>query len=100
MSDQTQGRINCCVPFCTRTRHNRDNTSEWICGTHWRLVPQHLKRRKFKLFRRYRRLFGDSSFWCFEAGSEKRIQAVRLDRLCGIAWDRCKAAAIERSVGL
>lgn len=93
-------RINCCVPFCRRTRHNRDNTSEWICSEHWKAVPLHLKRRKYKLFRRYKRLFGLNGYWCYPVGSDKRITAVRLDRLCDKAWTRCREAAIERAVGL
>lgn len=93
-------RISCCVPFCNRTRHNRDNTSEWICGDHWRLVPSRLKKRKFWLFRRYKKRFGQNGFWAYPAGNEKRIAAVRLDKLCEMAWKACKSSAIERAGGL
>lgn len=93
-------RISCCVPFCKRTRHNRDNTSEWICGEHWRLVPMRLKKRKYWLFRRYKKHFGQNGYWAYSAGSEKRIAAVRLDKLCEIAWLACKSSAIERAGGL
>lgn len=93
-------RLSCCVPFCRRTRHNRDNTSEWICGDHWRLVPARLRKRKYRLFRLYRHRYGDNSFWAYPGGSPQRLGAVKLDRLCGKAWEACKRAAIEAAVGL
>lgn len=93
-------RINCCVPFCKRTRHNRDNTSEWICAVHWPTCPTHLKRRKYKLFRMYKRRFGSNGYWAYPAGSPNRIAAVKLDKLCNLAWERCKRAIIERAAGL
>ncbi|CDX19846.1 conserved hypothetical protein [Mesorhizobium sp. ORS 3359] len=91
-------RVACCVPFCRRTR--KPDCREWICGPHWLTVPPHIRRRKFKLFRRYRYLFGDQFWGAFPPGSPKRIMAVKLDRLCLKAWDRCKRVAIERAAGI
>lgn len=91
-------RVACCVPFCRRTR--KPDCSEWICGPHWLAVPAHIRRRKFKLFRRYRHQFGDQFWGAFPPGSKKRLMAVKLDRLCLKAWDRCKSAAIERAAGI
>jgi len=71
-----------------------------VCGEHWKTVPPHFKRRKYKLFRKYKRLFGTNGFWCYPAGSEKRMYAVRLDRLCEKAWKKCKSSAIERATGI
>jgi hypothetical protein len=59
-----------------------------------------LRRRKSRLFRRYRHLYGDNGFWHFPPGSPKRLAAIKLDRLCRKAWERCKRAAIERAAGI
>lgn len=93
-------RLSCCVPFCKRTRHNREGYSEWICGDHWRNVSKTLRRRKAKVYRLYRCRFGDNSFWCYPGGSPQRLEAVKLDRICGKVWQACKRQAIERAVGL
>lgn len=94
-------RISCCVPFCRRTiKCEGPGNYEWICGKHWMLISPTLRRRKYRLFRLYRRLFGDNGYWAYPAGSPKRLEAVRLDRLCDKAWDRCKAVAIERAAGI
>ncbi|RWB32138.1 MAG: hypothetical protein EOQ42_33510 [Mesorhizobium sp.] len=91
-------RVHCVVPFCRRTR--KPGCSEWICGPHWLGISVHLRRRKSRLDRRYRRLFGNNGFWTYPPGSPPRLQAVKLDRLCDLAWDRCKRAAIERAAGI
>lgn len=91
-------RIKCLVPFCRRTR--KPDCTEWICGVHWKMVSAVSRRRKSKVFRCYRRRFGNYAFWKFPAGSPQRIEAVRLDRLCSKVWDRCKRQAIERAVGI
>ncbi|ESY49002.1 hypothetical protein X744_28705 [Mesorhizobium sp. LNJC372A00] len=59
-----------------------------------------LRRRKCKFDRRYRRLFGNAGFWTFPPGSPKRFQAIKLDRICGKLWERCKVVAIERAAGI
>lgn len=94
-------RLSCCVPFCKRTRHNREGySSEWICGPHWRAIRPALRRRKSFIFRRYKRRFGRNGYWAYPAGSPDRLEAVRLDRLCDKVWDSCKKAAIERAAGI
>jgi len=92
-------RISCCVPFCRRTFRKLDHV-EVVCGKHWRLVSPVLRRRKAKLYRMYRKRFGDKGYWEFPPGSEKRIEAIRLDRLCGEIWKRCRNQAIERAGGI
>lgn len=93
-------RISCLCPGCRRTYHNREGYNEWICGNHWRLVSPTARRRYSKLRSRYKRRFGTNGFWHYPAGSPNRIEAVRLDRLCGKAWEKVKIQAIERSVGI
>lgn len=93
-------RISCCVPFCRRTFKNDEGCTEVICGKHWRLAAPHLRRRKTKLFRLYRKRFGDTPFWEYPAGSPKRLEAVKIDRLCDRAWKICKKQAIERAAGI
>jgi hypothetical protein len=101
-------RLRCEVPFCKRTRGRRKGDAadpdpaheQWICGDHWRRVSPHLRRRKARLERLYRRRFGDASFWTFPGGSPKRIAAVKLDRLCRLAWERCRRQAIEHAAGI
>lgn len=93
-------RLSCCVPFCKRTRHNREGFTDWICSVHWPAVSKTLKKRRSKLDRRYRLLFGSNPFWAYKGGSPERIEAVKLARICGKAWDACKRQAIERAVGI
>lgn len=99
-------RLCCCVPGCRRTRGQRKGEPpitagmEWICGDHWKLVPTFLRQRKSRLGRRYRRAFGDTPYWQYPAGSPDRLAAVKLDRMCGRAWEICKRAAIERALGI
>lgn len=38
-------RIPCCVPFCRRSAKRDAGVSEIICGKHWRLADQDLRRR-------------------------------------------------------
>lgn len=93
-------RISCCVPFCRRTCRNDEGYVEHLCGKHWRLADKHLRRRRGKIERRYRRRFGNTGFWEYPAGSSERIEAVRLWRLLDRLWERCKKQAIERAVGI
>jgi len=53
-----------------------------------------------RLFRLYRQRFGKNHFSKYPAGSPERIEAVKLDGLCGNAWDACKRQAIERAMGI
>lgn len=93
-------RCSCLVPGCNHTKRFERPDIEWVCADHWRLVPPWLRRRKSRLFARYRRLFGDEPFWKFPPGSERRLAAVRMNRLLEAVWRICRRAAIERSMGL
>lgn len=70
-------RLACLVPFCRRTRHNREGFSEWICGKHWPLVPKRWRRYLTAAKRAWRR-------------SPSEANAARCDRL----WRRCRDEAI------
>lgn len=72
----------CLVPYCRRTCKPGD-FREWICGKHWPLVDKHLKRRRARLRR----------MW-------KRRQDPRIEALDARVWERCKAQAIERAAGI
>lgn len=94
-------RIPCSVPFCRRTADAKKfEGQEIICGKHWRLASAVQRRRHSRVARQYRRLFGDQGFWQFPPGSEKRIAAIRLGRICNALWERCKNDAIERAAGI
>lgn len=93
-------RLPCCVPFCRRTFKNDEGFVEMICGKHWRMASQVKRRRRTRLFRAYRKRFGDNDYWNYPAGSPQRIAAVRLHRLCQKAWQSCKRDAIERAAGI
>jgi len=95
----TQNRIRCCVPYCRRTR-KADDAHEWICQQHWSDVPPYLRKRKNRLFRLYRRRFGDRPYWQFPPGSDQRREAVRLERMCVLVWRQCKRKATERAMGI
>lgn len=93
-------RLSCCVPFCRRTFKNDEGHEETICGKHWRLSDQHLRRRRTKMERRYRKRFGKNGYWEYPAGSPARIEAVRLWNIIDRLWERCKRQAIERAAGI
>lgn len=101
----TAERLQCVVPGCKHTRGDRKDDPvrpgmEWICGDHWNTVPAFLRRRKSRLYRRYRRAFGDNGYWLYPPGSPDRLTAARLDRMCRASWSICRRAAIERGVGI
>lgn len=93
-------RLACCVIGCRRTCSGDKGYTDFLCGTHWPMVSPHLRRRKSKLFRLYRRRFGDNPFWKYKGGSPDRLECVKLMRLCNKAWERCKVQAIERAMGI
>lgn len=70
-------RIRCSVPFCRRTTGRFSLPTEWICGDHWRGVPQRL-RRLYSLAKRRR----------------------KPDAVLNYIWMKCKRAAIERAGGI
>lgn len=92
-------RLRCCVPFCRRTRR-KDNFRDWICREHWVTVPRTYRRRWQRLERTYKRRFARHGWWVFPAGSPRRLEAVKLDKLCRKAWERCRHAAIETAMGV
>jgi hypothetical protein len=67
--------MRCCVPFCRHT--TKRVFAEWICGEHWRHVDPSVKRMKRTAERRFR---GTATY--------------------DTVWERCKAQAIERAVGI
>lgn len=76
-------RVQCCVPFCTRSTKNRWGFSEWVCPAHWRLVPRRIRHLHHRVRRRLRK--------------RPTAMVLNLDRM---VWDRCKRAAIEAAAGL
>ena len=93
-------RLRCLVPYCRRTRGPHkgelpiDEWEEWICGPHWRLVSQATKAEKneaFRLFRKAARILDP-------AHREKVLG--RLGFRAARAWEKCKAEAIERAMGV
>lgn len=94
------GRIPCCVPGCRRTFAPEEGSSEIMCGDHWRTVPAYRRRRHRALIARYRRLYGDTAYWLFPAGSPKLLGAVKLNNMCAQAWRLIKKAATERALGI
>jgi hypothetical protein len=101
MPDMPPDRIRCCVPFCRRTADaEKFKGQQIICGKHWRLASPTLRKRHRRIVRMYRQRFGENGYWHYLPGSEKRVECVRVGRLCDALWERCKREAIERAVGL
>jgi hypothetical protein len=93
-------RITCCVPFCKRSYHNREEYTAWICAPHWRAVSVLKRRRCSKMRRQYLRRFGANPPWAYKGGSPDRLAAAKLYRLRNKAWDSCMRQAIERAMGI
>jgi len=101
-------RLNCCVPFCRRTRGIRKGEtelpSEWICGPHWAAVPKSVKRRKRLNARFIRREILRQplvcEYWKLPPGSPARIKAFHMWGVAEALWQRCKRAAIEAAGGI
>lgn len=90
------GRIGCCVPFCRRTAKAGDST-EIICGKHWRAADRRLTRAYKRLHRALNRAMDRDP----ESLTEQELSRVRA-RL-GVAdamWAKIKRQAIEAAVGL
>lgn len=75
-------RLTCCIPFCPRTT-DRAEFAEWICGDHWKTIPNAERRAYGRHTLRWRRYLGR------EAGAA----ASRL-------WRRLKRIATEVAVGI
>lgn len=98
------GRIQCCVPFCRRTR-KAGPYSEWICAIHWPMVSKRTKQRRRLADRASKR--ADSRFNVKVAARTggvwtvvewNRVKAAH--RLRIQLWERCKREAIESAAGL
>lgn len=71
----------CLIADCNRRTTRCEAATEWICATHWRMVPRSWKRR-LSLFRRV------------YAKAERRGDVVDMDRAARAwwkAWNRIKA---------
>ena len=90
-------RLSCIVPHCTHTRGQRkgeppiDPSEEWCCGQHWRLVSRETRQRHSKAARLARKAHRQGM-------AEELVNRLRWRTWR--AWDRCKAEAIERAMGI
>lgn len=92
-------RLKCCVPFCKASTGRPFD--EWICSRHWRAVPKSTKAARTLADRSYRKAFGDTPFWKFPPGSEKRLAAIEGHKAREAGWSACKeAASAEAAMGL
>jgi hypothetical protein len=78
------GRVRCCVPGCGRTFKEGDY-SEIVCGKHWRLGDQRLRRLHCRIRRKAKKHVG----WT--------PQLVRLEYR---VWQKLRDQIIERSMGI
>lgn len=78
------GRIQCCVPYCRRTRENKWLFAEWICQEHWRGVRSRRRRLLSAVKRKAKRV-----------GWTPALQAIE-----GRQWPLARAEAIERAAGI
>ena len=93
------GRQRCCIMGCNKTF--KDEGYELvICRKHWVLAPAYRRQRVTHLRRRYKRAFGDTPHWKFEAGSENRMKSWRLAKLINEAWELCHKSVRDRSMGI
>jgi hypothetical protein len=96
-------RCACLVPGCRRTTKRLFPAHEWICGKHWPLVSRWTKRRRSRAVRLF--LLAEARFMKLHAEQGgvtdtqiERLEAIR--RLRDRAWERCKAEAIEKAMGI
>jgi hypothetical protein len=85
-------RLTCIVPFCARTRGRRKgepeitDSSEWICGEHWRGVRSARRRVLSRARIAARRLTG--------------VARTEADAHAHDIWQALKSEAIERAAGI
>lgn len=103
-------RLQCCVPYCRRTRGQRkgeppiSSDEEWICGRHWPLVSYrtraayNLAKRRARHILKYKPHY--RKFWELPPGAPERCSAVGIVARVGQAWEKCKREAIERAAGI
>jgi hypothetical protein len=93
-------RMPCVVPFCRRTLslEKYPNTSEFLCGKHYRLARRTTRAR----YRKLERAAGKYplTIWCYKPGSPERLAAVKAHRAAALGWRRVKAEAIEAAGGI
>ncbi len=84
--DRKADRILCCVPHCRRTiskeAAEEKRWDEWMCGSHWREVPDRPRSVHLRILRRGRR--------------GHAVAKARAERI----WARIKRYAIERAAGV
>lgn len=101
-------RIPCVVPHCRRTARREpadDETTEVICGKHWRMIDKavrarhkQMKRRQDWLDRQWEKDGGDD---IADAVNPKWPRIIRRwVRLRRKAWAHCKRQAIEAAGGI
>lgn len=113
-------RVLCCIPHCRRTIATERVAphTQWLCGSHWPLVPKKLRGFKLKADRTYERS-KDVFFATFHEAdehaksnnggvSDEIIQRLhqasdrreKARQRCLRTWDRCKRRAIETAMGI
>jgi len=100
------GRLGCLFDDCRRTTRfsfevtehsffleTGSSRPEWLCQTHWKMVPLSAKRGRSKILRRYRKLtkhlFEDPHFDWSNVDKDLRNEIVRLEIMAEAAWRRC-----------
>ena len=61
-------------------------------------MPKQAKTDVRSAAKEYRRQFGNTGYWQYPPGSDKRIAAVDADRAWRIAWAACKDAAMTNAM--
>lgn len=100
-------RIPCVVPFCRRTAKRLPDDgpdAEIICGKHYRLADQRLRkaaslaRRRGKRF--YEKYKAAHETGQIEVADELYLQCERHYRIHNRLWRRIKSQAIEAAAGI
>jgi len=84
------GRIPCCVPYCGRTAPDDGQSTEILCGRHYRLARPALRRRLTRVRRHYRVAVLRKDWRAAE-------RAWRLDQAL---WEAIKKEATEIAAGI
>lgn len=79
-------RLRCCVPHCRRTT-DREEFKTWLCGKHWKLIPQVNRIAYGRYVRKWRR-YGPETFTTDQLSAAKRL------------WRWLVRRATERSAGI
>jgi hypothetical protein len=81
------GRIQCCVPFCNRTRRPLSSEDEeWLCNKHFAALPKAL------------RVEYDSAWHQADKADRRAADGIEPPQSIYVrvtqAWEACKAAAL------